>query len=53
MKCELFNEDDPIKTRRIEDYAITSAEREATPLKDDEDSGSESKLTKVDTDYSN
>ena len=53
LKCGLFNEDDSIKTSRIEDYTILFAEREVTPLKDDEESGSKSKFTEVDTDYSN
>ena len=58
LKCGLSNnldgtEDDQIKIRGIEDYAMPSAEREFTLLKDDKEKGSESEFTDVDIDYSN
>ena len=58
MKCGHPNnldgtEDDQIKIRGIEDYTMSSAGREFTFLEDDEESGSESEFTEVDTDYSN
>ena len=58
MKCELSSnlvgtEDDQIKLWRIVDYTMLSAEKDFTVLKDDEESESESKFTKVNTDYSN
>ena len=46
-------EDDQIKLWRIVDYTMLSAEKDFTVLKDDEESESESKFTKVNTDYSN
>ena len=46
-------EDDQIKVTGIEDYRMPSTEREFTLLEDDEESGSESEFTEVDTDYSN
>ena len=46
-------EDDQIKVMGIEDYRMPSTEREFTLLEDDEESGSESEFTEVDTDYSN
>ena len=56
--CGLSNnldgtEDDQIKISGIEGYVMLSAEREFTLLEDDEESGSESEFTKVDTDYIN
>ena len=58
MKCELSSnlvgtEDDQIKLWRIVDYTMLSAEKDFTVLKDDEESESESKFTKVNTNYSN
>ena len=46
-------EDDQIKVTGIEDYRMPSTEREFTLLEDDEESGSESEFTEVDTNYSN
>ena len=46
-------EDDQIKVTGIENYRMPSTEREFTLLEDDEESGSESEFTEVDTDYSN
>ena len=58
MKCELSSnlvgtEDDQIKLWRIVDYTMLSAEKDFTVLKDDEESESQSKFTKVNTNYSN
>ena len=46
-------EDDQTKLWRIVNYTMLSAEKDFTVLKDDEESESESKFTKVNTDYSN
>ena len=50
LKCGLSNnfngtEDDQIKIRVIEDYTMSSAEKEFTLLKDDKESGRESEFT--------
>ena len=46
-------EDDQIKLWRIVDYTVFSAEKDFTLLKDNEESGSESKFTEVNNYYSN
>ena len=46
-------EDDQIKIGEIKDYTMPSVEKEITLLEDDEENGSESEFTEVDTDYSN
>ena len=58
LKCGLSNnldgtEDDQTKIRVIVDYKMSSTEREFPLLEDDEESGSETKFTEVDADYSN
>ena len=57
LKCGLSNnldgtEDDQLKIRGTEDYALPFALRE-TDLEDDEENGSESDFSEVDNDYSN
>ena len=42
-------EDDQIKVRRIEDYAMLFAERKFTLMKDDKETGNESEFTEVDS----
>ena len=42
-------EDDRIKVRGIEDYAMLFAERKFTLMKDDKETGNESEFTEVDS----
>ena len=42
-------EDDQIKVRGIEDYAMLFAERKFTLMKDDKETGNESEFTEVDS----
>ena len=54
MKHQLFvnldgTEDDQIKVRGIEDYAMLFAERKFTLMKDDKETGNESEFTEVDS----
>ena len=43
----------PLDDYSIEDYTMPSGERKFTHLEDDEESGSRSEFTEVDTDFSN